>query len=212
MTLSNALPHASRVDLSLKRGMDVIVSFGVLTVLSPVFLLLACAVILSSPGGAFFRQQRVGRNGKLFWLYKFRSMRPAPEMQTGSLVTASGDARITSVGRLLRHTKLDELPQFWNVLKGDMSLVGPRPEVPRYVAHYTPEQRAVLLVRPGITGAAQLEFRDEEARLAGCSDVETFYITHILPEKLAIDLRYVRERSLWGDVRLLFRTVGTLLK
>lgn len=196
----------------LKRGMDIVLSLVMLLVLSPLFLVLAVAVMLSSTGGALFRQQRVGRDGNLFWLYKFRSMKSAEAGKPGALVTAGSDHRITHIGRLLRRTKLDELPQFWNVLKGDMSLVGPRPEVPRYVAHYTLEQRAVLSVRPGITGAAQLEFRDEEARLAQCDDVEAFYIAHILPEKLAIDLRYVRERTFSGDVRLLFRTMGTLLK
>lgn len=193
----------------LHRLFDVFVSGTALILLSPALLLLALLVRLSSPGPALFRQQRVGRNGELFWLFKFRSMRVGSD---GPAVTAGGDSRITPIGRRLRQWKLDELPQLFNVVRGDMALVGPRPEAPKYVRHYTEEQRQVLAVRPGITGVSQLEFRHEEALLAGHDDVESVYIHTILPVKLSLDLRYVRERTLGGDIVILLRTVLVLLR
>ena len=151
----------------------------------------------------------LGKEGRVFWLYKFRSMR-AGDSEIN--VTAEGDSRITTVGRFLRRVKMDELPQLINVIKGEMSLVGPRPEVPEYVERYSAEQREILSVRPGITGLAQLEFRDEERLLAGRSDVKSFYLAEVMPQKLEIDRRYVRERSLLLDVVILFRTAGAVLK
>ena len=197
------------MDAILKRTLDIVVSIILLLLLLPIFVVIAIFIRLSSPGPVFFRQQRVGIEERLFWLYKFRSMRPA---QGGPAVTSGGDSRITPIGKLLRKWKLDELPQFLNVLKGDMSLVGPRPEVPQYVQYYDAEQRKVLTVRPGITGATQLEFRHEETLLAGRSDVESFYISTIMPQKLQIDLGYVQSRTFWGDLALLFRTLIAIAK
>jgi lipopolysaccharide/colanic/teichoic acid biosynthesis glycosyltransferase len=184
------------------------VALAFLILLSPVILLLALLMRLSSPGPAFFRQQRVGRGGELFWIYKFRTMRVN---NAGPQVTGGDDPRITPVGAWLRRWKLDELPQLWNVVKGDMMLVGPRPEVPRYVAHYTPEQREVLSVAPGITGATQLRYRNEEELLRDAADPEALYLSEILPAKLAMDLEYVRHRSAWTDLGLIVRTFTRVL-
>ncbi len=191
------------------RCIDVVVAALLLVLLSPALLLLALLVRLSSPGPVLYRQTRVGRHGRPFQLLKYRSMRSAAG---GPAVTAGGDDRITLVGRFLRKWKLDELPQFANVLRGDMSLVGPRPEVPEYVAHYTNEQRAVLAVRPGVTGAAQIEFRNEEELLAGRDDVVEYYISSVMPAKLAIDLDYLKRRTLLSDLGLLARTAWVILR
>jgi lipopolysaccharide/colanic/teichoic acid biosynthesis glycosyltransferase len=192
-----------------KRCLDIALSLVGLILLSPVFLLIAALVRLSSPGPTFFRQERVGRGGRPFRLLKFRSMRPS---SGGPEVTAGSDDRITPIGRLLRKAKLDELPQLLNVLLGDMSLVGPRPEVERYVRHYTDAQREVLSVQPGVTGVSQLLFRHEEELLAGHDDVEDFYIREVMPRKLDLDLRYVRERSFTGDLGILARTFVALFR
>lgn len=194
----------------LKRTFDIVLSAIALVLLAPLLLLIAAAVTLSSPGGAFFSQARVGRFGREFRLLKFRSMRPGSEAK-GQLTVGGRDPRITGIGYWLRRTKLDELPQLWNVLKGDMSIVGPRPEVPRYVRLYTPEQRAVLAVRPGLTSLASLEYIDESDILARSSDPERAYIERVMPAKLALDLRYVREGSLWLDLRIIARTAMRLL-
>jgi lipopolysaccharide/colanic/teichoic acid biosynthesis glycosyltransferase len=187
----------------------VLVSLLLLLMLSPLMLVLALLVKLSSPGPMLFRQERVGLNGTPFLLLKFRSMRQNNE---GPSVTAGGDSRITRVGAFMRQWKLDELPQFINVLRGEMALVGPRPEVPKYVQYYTSEQRKVLSVKPGITGLTQLEYRHEERMLAGRDDVEQAYIREIMPAKLELDLRYVRSRTLLGDLGLLVRTGAAIVK
>jgi lipopolysaccharide/colanic/teichoic acid biosynthesis glycosyltransferase len=206
-----AADHAARLtrlaDAAAKRAVDLVGAALLLLALSPVMLLLAALVRFSSPGPIFFRQHRVGQGGSHFALLKFRTMRVAG---TGPSVTARGDDRITPVGRWLRRWKLDELPQLVNVFRGEMSLVGPRPEVPEYVRRYTEEQRRVLAVRPGVTGVSQLEFRHEEALLAGRDDVEAFYLDAVMPAKLRLDLRYVRERTLVEDLRLLLRTVAAI--
>jgi lipopolysaccharide/colanic/teichoic acid biosynthesis glycosyltransferase len=192
----------------MRRLIDSGIALVLLAVLSPVFLTLALLVRLSSPGPIFFRQQRVGRGGRLFWIYKFRTMR----VNKGGLeVTGAEDPRITRVGALLRRYKLDEMPQLLNVVKGEMAFVGPRPEVPRYVAHYTPEQRKVLSVPPGITGLSQLRCRNEEELLRGANDPEALYLHKIMPEKLAIDLEYVRSRSAWTDLCLALKTLRHIL-
>lgn len=191
----------------LKRVFDLLFALVFLLLLSPLLLAFAVAVAATSPGGAFFRQVRVGRGGREFRLLKFRSMRPGSEAK-GQLTIGGRDPRITRVGFLLRKTKLDELPQLWNVLIGDMSVVGPRPEVPKYVALYTTEQRAVLSVRPGITGMASLDYIDENELLARAADPEQAYIHEVMPAKLALDLRYVREQSLLLDLRIILATVG----
>lgn len=191
----------------LKRAFDLLFALVLLVLLSPLLLVFALAVALTSPGGAFFRQVRVGRGGRGFRLLKFRSMRPGSEAQ-GQLTIGGRDPRITPVGYFLRKTKLDELPQLWNVLVGDMSVVGPRPEVPKYVAMYSSEQRAVLSVRPGITGMASIDYIDENELLARAADPEKAYIEEVMPAKLALDLRYVRERSFLLDLRIILATVG----
>ncbi len=194
----------------MKRAFDIAFAAVLLVFLSPLLLAFALAVALTSSGGAFFRQVRVGRGGSEFRLLKFRTMRPGSEAK-GQLTIGGRDPRVTAVGYWLRKTKLDELPQLWNVLVGDMSVVGPRPEVPRYVALYTPEQRRVLDVRPGITGMASIDYIDENEILARSSDPERTYIEEILPAKLALDLRYVQERSLALDLRILLITVRRVL-
>lgn len=197
--------------MALKRAFDVLFAGTALLLLLPLLVLFALAVALTSPGGAFFRQVRVGRHGRPFRLLKFRSMRPGSEA-LGQLTIGGRDPRITGVGRFLRRTKLDELPQLWNVLKGDMSVVGPRPEVPRYVALYTPEQQGVLSIRPGITGMASLDYVDENELLARSSDPERAYVEEVMPAKLALDLRYVRERSFALDLRIIAATVRLIFR
>jgi lipopolysaccharide/colanic/teichoic acid biosynthesis glycosyltransferase len=185
-----------------KRVFDVAVSAAGLVLASPVILAAAVAVKLESPGSAFYGGTRVGKDGRTFRILKLRTMR---RQSGGPAVTAGDDPRITSVGRLLRRTKIDELPQLLNVLKGDMSLVGPRPEDPKYVALYTPEQRSVLTVRPGITGPTVLKFIDEEQILRG-GDLESVYVADVMPQKLAADLQYVKTASFAGDLSILGRT------
>jgi lipopolysaccharide/colanic/teichoic acid biosynthesis glycosyltransferase len=176
-----------------------------LVVLSPLLLVCAVLIYFSSRGPVFFRQLRTGLEGDTFRLYKFRSMVCRPPGQE-SLLTAAGDPRITPVGSWLRKTKTDELPQLINVVLGQMSLVGPRPEVPRYTDKYTREQRRILSVRPGITGVASVAFASEEQLLAGQVDKERFYVTTLMPLKIDMELDYCRDISLWGDVRILLQT------
>jgi lipopolysaccharide/colanic/teichoic acid biosynthesis glycosyltransferase len=197
------------LDELLKRALDVTASAAGLVLLSPVFGAIALAVKAYDRGPVFHRAERIGRDGKPFRLYKFRSMVVNAD-RMGPGVTAGSDDRITPIGRRLRHWKLDEFPQLINVLRGEMSLVGPRPEAPGYVRHYTDEQRRVLEVRPGITGVSQLEFRHEEALLAGRSDVEEYYLTVVMPAKLSLDLRYVDERTTGRDLLLIFRTLAAI--
>lgn len=191
----------------LKRAVDLLVSMAGLVLLAPLMLMIVVAVRLDSRGPALFRQVRVARGGRHFEILKFRSMFSSP-VHAGPLVTADGDSRITRVGAFLRQTKLDELPQLINVLMGDMSLVGPRPEVPKYVAMYPPGLREIVLsVRPGITDEASIQFRDESALLAGASDPEATYVKEILPRKLDIYARYARHHTFFGDLCILARTL-----
>jgi lipopolysaccharide/colanic/teichoic acid biosynthesis glycosyltransferase len=192
-----------------KRALDLLVSSLALLLLSPLLLLLAVWVKLDAPGPVFYRGKRVGKHGRPFLIYKFRTMVEGAERK-GPAVTYRDDPRITRAGRFLRGTKLDELPQLLNVVKGEMSLVGPRPEDPSYVALYTQEQRQVLSVKPGITGPTQLEYRDEASMLQGES-VDEEYVTRLMPEKLKSDLEYVGTRSLLLDLEILWRTVTILL-
>jgi lipopolysaccharide/colanic/teichoic acid biosynthesis glycosyltransferase len=197
-----------RLHRALKRGMDVLLSAGGLTVLAPVLLALAAAVKVSSPGPVLFRQVRVGRHGRPFRIAKFRSMRSG---ESGPAVTAGGDPRITPVGRFLRRYKLDELPQLWNVIAGQMSLVGPRPEVQRYVDRFAADYARILHIRPGITDYAALEYRDEERILADAVDAERAYVEVVLPAKIELYHRYLDEMSLWTDVKLILRTLAALI-
>lgn len=182
-----------------------------LALLSPLLLALAIWVAADSRGGIFYRQQRIGKGGKPFWLYKFRTMRPLSDK--GSLLTVGArDNRITRAGYWLRRYKLDELPQLWNVVLGDMSLVGPRPEVEKYVALYDQRQCRVLEVRPGLTDYASLAYFDENALLEKSADPEQTYIREIMPAKLELNLRYIGEMSVWTDLKLLIGTLRRIIK
>jgi lipopolysaccharide/colanic/teichoic acid biosynthesis glycosyltransferase len=189
----------------LKRGFDVVASGIGLIVLSPVFVMIATIVRLNSRGPVLYKAWRIGRNGKEFRLYKFRSMVADADRQ-GPGITSAQDDRITSVGRFLRRTKLDELPQLFNVLRGEMSLVGPRPEDPLYVALYTPGQRAILQYRPGITSMASVAYRNEVHLLSG-DDWERTYIERVMPAKLALDLEYAQRANVFSDIWLILRTI-----
>ena len=192
----------------MSRLLDVIASAAGLLILSPLFAAVALAVKLSSPGPVFHRGRRVGRGGIPFDVYKFRSMRVG---EAGPSLTRAGDPRITAVGRFLRRTKLDELPQLLNVLIGEMSVVGPRPEEPSYVALYDAEQRRILSVRPGITSPASLLYRSEEEQLVG-DEFERLYIERIMPRKLQIDLEYIDRRTWRSDLGVLARTVLEIVR
>lgn len=204
-------PAQSRSRAWVQRTMDVVLAGAGLLCLAPVFLLMAAWIKWDSPGPVFFRQERVGRGGRVFRIHKFRTMVHQPEGSTGPQLTVGADLRITQAGQCLRRTKLDELAQLIDVLQGTMSLVGPRPEVPRYVALYPDEIRAqVLAVRPGITDLASIEFRDESTLLACAADPEHTYVHDILPRKLRLAQCYVAQASLATDVRILWRTVRIL--
>jgi lipopolysaccharide/colanic/teichoic acid biosynthesis glycosyltransferase len=192
-----------------KRAVDVALSAVGLVVLSPVLLAAAVAVRATSPGPALFRQTRVGRGFRPFRIFKLRTMVVGAERQGGAL-SVGEDPRITAVGRLLRRYKLDELPQLLNVLLGDMSLVGPRPEVPEFVERYRDTYARVLRVRPGITDLASLKYRDESALLAGAADPAVEYVNVILPDKLRLAEEYVRSSSLRLDLSILLRTLGAV--
>jgi lipopolysaccharide/colanic/teichoic acid biosynthesis glycosyltransferase len=189
-----------------KRTLDIFSATAGLILLSPIFAVVACCIKSNSRGPVFFRQSRVGKDGCPFQILKFRSM-SADLSQTGLNITVAGDARVTCVGKFLRRHKLDEFPQLWNVLCGEMSLVGPRPELPIYVAEYSPEQRIVLSVKPGITDPASLAYRHEEEILAGHDDPEHFYHTGILPDKLARNILYLQNITLWSDLRIISKTI-----
>ncbi len=194
----------------MKRVFDVSASLLGLVILSPLLVLVAILVKRSSPGPIVHRARRVGVQGRLFTLYKFRSMVVHADRAGGGL-TAQDDPRITPIGRVLRRTKLDELPQLINVIKGDMSLVGPRPEDPCYVALYTADQRRVLSVRPGITSWASIQYRHEE-QLLSADQVDAVYRTQVMPQKLALDLEYLDRQSLRLDLLILLQTVWAVLK
>lgn len=191
-----------------KRALDVAIAGLGLIVLAPLLGLLALVIRLESPGPVLYRGLRAGQAAKPFRIFKFRTMYQDADRRGGG-ITVRNDPRVTRVGRVLRRTKLDELPQLLNVLRGEMSLVGPRPEDPRYLAYYSPAQCAVLQVPPGITSAASIAFRDEEALLDG-ADWESRYINQVLPRKLELELEYLNQRSFWSDVRVLFKTLFAL--
>jgi lipopolysaccharide/colanic/teichoic acid biosynthesis glycosyltransferase len=205
----------------LKRAFDLILSLLVILIALPMWLAVAIAIKLDSPGPVFYRGTRVGKDGRLFSIYKFRTMVvDAPNKGPG--ITHGNDPRITRVGRILRKLKIDEMPQLINVLKGEMSIVGPRPEDPRYVAHYTPEQRRVLTVRPGMASPAFIKYRHEEELLAlwnthystgqaaAGDDWEHVYLTQILPDKLRMDLEYIDQQSFLGDLTILAQAALSL--
>jgi lipopolysaccharide/colanic/teichoic acid biosynthesis glycosyltransferase len=194
----------------LKRSFDIFFSVIGLILLSPVFLIMAIWIKCDSYGPVFYRQIRVGKNGRNFLLYKFRSMKVGADKK-GLLTVGEKDPRITKSGKFIRKFKLDEFPQLINVLRGEMSIVGPRPEVPKYVALYNEEQRKVLSVRPGISDWSSIRFRNENELLAQAENSEDFYISEVMPEKLKMNLEYVRENNFWTDVKIIFITVKKLI-
>ena len=195
----------------MKRLFDIVMSGFGLLVLSPIFLIIAIWIKLDSKGPVFYRQVRVGRFNKDFRIFKFRSMRVGADK--GSLVTIGGhDPRITRSGYFIRKFKLDELPQLINVFVGDMSLVGPRPEVRHYVDYWTPEQMHVLDVRPGITDPASIKFRNENELMEKAEDPEKYYIEVIMQEKIKLYLEYVEHHTFFGDIGLIFKTFWTIIK
>lgn len=193
-----------------KRTFDLFASILGFLFLWPIFLLLALLVKLGSRGPILFRQERMGKSGRRFMIVKFRTMRVGAEKQ-GPGITIGNDSRITSVGRIMRTLKVDELPQLWNVLKGEMSLVGPRPELPIYLAGYSEEQKGVLEVRPGITDPASLAYCEEAELLAQQADPESYYREVILPHKLTLNLEYIRRMSFALDVAVMAKTCTAVL-
>ena len=194
----------------MKRFIDIIASGLGLLVLLPLMMALIIWIRLDSPGSAFYKQQRIGKDGRLFWLFKFRSMADragGPEVTLGH-----SDPRITAAGSWLRRTKLDELPQLWNVLIGDMSLVGPRPEVPHYVERYSDEMKRVLAVRPGLTDPASLNGFDEGAILDAADDPERHYVEVVMPQKVAMQLDYIDRANAFSDLMLVARTLLRIFK
>ena len=203
--------QAGKAHLACKRVFDVAVSAVILLVLSPFLLLLALAVKLDSRGPVFYRQTRVGRYNKDFRIFKFRTMVVGAD-KIGPPLTTGDDPRITRVGKWIRKCRLDEFSQLLNVLCGDMSLVGPRPEVRKYVEAYKPEYMATLLVRPGITATSSIAFRNEDELLGQGGDPEKIYIEKILPGKMALNLEYLRRISVFGDIKIMVQTVFAVLK
>jgi lipopolysaccharide/colanic/teichoic acid biosynthesis glycosyltransferase len=190
----------------IKRLFDVIVSSFSLVLVSPILLLAAIAIKLDSKGPVFFVQERIGRNFRPFRILKFRSMTDTPAAGSQQ-ITIAGDPRVTRIGRILRRSKLDELPQLFNVLTGDMSLVGPRPEVRKYVELYRPDYEEILKYRPGITDLASIRYRDEERILAAARDPEGEYVERVLPEKIRLAKEYLNNSSVTFDIELLLRTL-----
>lgn len=196
---------ARDVRNGIPRWAEAVIAFLGLIVAAPLIAFLALAIVVSSSGPIFFRQKRVGRHGQLFDLYKLCTMRPSDD---GPQITSSRDERITRLGRFLRRTKLDELPTLWNVLRGEMALVGPRPEVPRFVKLEDPVWQAVLAVRPGITDPVTLQLRNEENLLAGVTtDTESYYVNELQPSKLSGYVAYLEQRTWRSDLKVLGRTI-----
>lgn len=192
------------------RLLDILFSAIGLVLLSPLFVLFYILVWMESKGGGFFVQERIGKDGKPFGLYKFRSMKTEAEAE-GQITVGAHDTRITRIGYFLRKYKLDELPQLWNVLKGDMSIVGPRPEVKRYVDLYTDEQRKVLTVRPGITDHASIRYINENEILCRADDPERVYIEQIMPDKIKLNMVYIEHHTLREYLRVILLTIKSLL-
>ncbi|WP_317852233.1 sugar transferase [Paraclostridium sp. AKS81] len=200
-----------KFNMIFKRIFDIGASFFGLVILSPILLLIAIFIKIDSKGPVFFKQQRVGKNKKVFEIYKFRTMVTDAE-KIGKQITIGNDSRITNVGKFIRKCKLDELPQLLNVLRGEMSLVGPRPEVPRYVDLYDEYQEQILLVKPGITDYASIEFRNENEILGGSINPEKTYISEVMPVKIDLNLKYIKKISLIEDIHLILKTISVLGK
>ena len=197
----------NKLDFAIKRIFDMVSSGIGLILLSPLILLISVIVKLTSRGSVFFRQERIGRDGKPFKIVKFRSMVADAEKMTSYTITIKGDMRITPIGRILRRWKLDELPTLWNVVNGSMSLVGPRPDVPGYMDKIGGDLRLTLKLRPGITGPATLKYSNEEQVLAEFDDPVKYYDEVIFPDKVRINLEYMDNWSLWRDVKIILQTI-----
>lgn len=197
--------------LFIKRLFDIIASFLGIVILYPMFIIVAVCIKIDSKGPVFFKQKRVGKNKKIFEIYKFRTMVTDAE-KLGKQITVGNDARITRVGKFIRKCKLDEFPQLINVLKGEMSLVGPRPEVPRYVELYDEYQEQILLVQPGITDYASIEYRNENDILGKSNNPEDTYIQEVMPAKIELNMKYIKNISLIEDVKLIINTILAILK
>jgi len=195
----------------MKRIFDIVSSIFVIALLWIFFIMIALLIAMTSSGGIFYVQDRVGKNRKIFRLYKFRTMAVNADKQ-GQLTVGKNDVRITTIGKFLRKFKLDEFPQLINVLKGEMSIVGPRPEVPQYVAMYSTQQLKVLDVRPGLTDYASIEYINENEILGKSADPEKTYIEEIMPAKLTLNLKYISEKSFITDLKIIFRTIGKIFK
>ena len=195
----------------MKRTADMALAFAGLVVLLPILVAIWLVVVWQSGRPGLFRQRRVGRGNRDFIMMKFRTMTNRPQAENGTFDAGSA-ARVTGIGRFLRKWKLDELPQLWNVLKGDMAIVGPRPEVRKWVDAYPERWARVLLVRPGITDPASVEFRNEEELLAASGDAERAYREVVLPRKLDLYEQYVADRNAWTDMKVVVRTIGAILK
>ena len=196
----------SKINQIVKRIFDFLVSLVGVIILSPIFIIVSIAIKLDSKGNILFLQKRVGRYGKEFNIYKFRTMVTDAE-KLGKQITIGNDNRITKVGAFLRKFKIDELPQLFNVLLGDMSLVGPRPEVPKYVALYNDEQKRVLSIRPGITDMASLRYKDENDILGKVDNPEEYYINVIMKDKLSLNLEYIEKSNVFFDIYLIVKTI-----
>ena len=195
----------------MKRVFDVLFSFIGIIILLPVYIIISLLIIIDSKGGILYKQERTGKGDEIFKVFKFRTMRP-DSFSKGALTVGSRDPRITNVGYYLRKYKLDELPQLFNVLFGDMSFVGPRPEVKKYTDLYNQAQKKVLTVRPGITDYASIKFRNENDLLSVSDNPEQFYIDKIMPEKLDINLKYINDNSLFKDIKIIFDTFYVIIK
>lgn len=193
----------------IKRLFDIVAALLGIIILSPLLLIIAVLIVIDSRGGIFYKQTRVGKDMKEFYLFKFRTMFSDSDKK-GLLTVGMRDSRITKIGYTLRKYKFDELPQLFNVLNGTMSIVGPRPEVPKYVAMYTNEQKKVLTVRPGITDYASIEYANENAILAKAENPEELYIKEVMPAKLALNEKYIQEMGFATDLKIIFKTIGKI--
>lgn len=199
-----------RVSLVLKRIFDFVLGFMLLIILSPLFIILSVIIKVDSKGPIMFRQTRVTQYGKRFRIFKFRTMINNAD-KIGSQITTKDDARITRVGRLLRKYRLDEIPQLFNIIVGDMSFVGTRPEVPKFVEKYTDEMKATLLLPAGVTSDASIQYKDEELLLSDASDVDDLYINKVLPEKMKYNLKWLKEYNLINDMKTMIRTIKVII-
>jgi lipopolysaccharide/colanic/teichoic acid biosynthesis glycosyltransferase len=192
----------------LKRILEFSISLTAIIILLPIIILTAILIVLDSPGSPIFCQKRIGKNGKPFTIFKFRTMK---ETTKGPKITARNDPRLTKIGRKLKNSSLDELPQLFNILLGQMSIVGPRPEIPKIVKEYTKEQLQTLTVKPGMTGLAQIEYADKDLNKNNIKNIEKYYLQEVLPKKTKIDLEYIKKQSLLFDAQIILKTIKKIV-